>query len=220
MSTRLSHTDARGRVRMVDVGAKPETAREAVASAAVRMSTGTMALAMGEQIGQIAQSGQVGKENRAGTASGKVATKVSTKGSANGSAKGDVLATARVAAIAALKRTSDWIPLCHPVRLVGCEIDIQPDETLPGLRVRVTVRAFDRTGVEMEALVGASAAALTIYDMVKAVERGVEILNVRLEEKRGGRSGTWRRQPQSPVGQEVRGRRLTKKNSGRGQTRQ
>jgi cyclic pyranopterin phosphate synthase len=167
MSARLSHTDARGRVRMVDVGTKPETAREAVASAAVRMSTATLALAMG----------------RSGVASSGGA----------GAPKGDVLATARVAAIAALKRTSDLIPLCHPVRLVGSAVDIQEDESLPGLRVRVTARAFDRTGVEMEALVGAAAAALTIYDMVKGVERGVEILQVRLEEKRGGRTGAWQR---------------------------
>lgn len=109
--------------------------------------------------------------------------------------KGDVLATARIAAIAALKRTADWIPLCHPVRLVGTQVTLDPDPALPGITVRVTVRAFDRTGVEMEAMVGASAAALTIYDMVKGVERGVEILAVRLEEKSGGRSGTWRRRP-------------------------
>ncbi|MEO8213334.1 MAG: cyclic pyranopterin monophosphate synthase MoaC [Myxococcales bacterium] len=161
MAPRLSHTDARGRVRMVDVGAKDETNREAVASAAVRMAPATLALAMGEVGG--------------------------------GAPKGDVLATARVAAIAALKRTSDLIPLCHPVRLVGSAVEIERDDALPGLRVRVTARAFDRTGVEMEALVGAAAAALTIYDMVKGVERGVEIVSVRLEEKRGGRSGAWRR---------------------------
>src|SRR3990170_2123825 len=100
MSARLSHTDARGRVRMVDVGTKPETAREAVASAAVRMSTATLALAMG----------------RSGVAA------------SGGAPKGDVLATARVAAIAALKRTSDLIPLCHPVRLVGSAVDIQEDD--------------------------------------------------------------------------------------------
>jgi len=109
-------------------------------------------------------------------------------------AKGDVLATARIAAIAALKRTADWIPLCHPVRVVGTEVALEPTPALPGITVRVTVRAFDRTGVEMEAMVGASAAALTIYDMVKGVERGVEILAVRLEEKSGGRSGTWLRE--------------------------
>ena len=83
--------------------------------------------------------------------------------------KGDVLATARLAAIAALKRTADWIPLCHPVRVVGSDVDLTLDRALPGVRVRVTVRAFDRTGVEMEAMVGAAAAALTVYDMVKGV---------------------------------------------------
>jgi cyclic pyranopterin phosphate synthase len=107
--------------------------------------------------------------------------------------KGDVLSTARIAAIAALKRTADWIPLCHPVRVVGTDVTLEPDRRLPGVRVRVEVHAFDRTGVEMEAMVGAAAAALTVYDMVKGAERGVEISAVRLEEKRGGRSGHWRR---------------------------
>jgi cyclic pyranopterin phosphate synthase len=107
--------------------------------------------------------------------------------------KGDVLATARIAALAALKRTADLIPLCHPVRVVGTDVELEVDRRLPGVRVRVSVHAYDRTGVEMEAMVGASAAALTIYDMVKGAERGVEILAVRLEQKSGGRSGTWRR---------------------------
>jgi cyclic pyranopterin monophosphate synthase len=106
--------------------------------------------------------------------------------------KGDVFATARLAAIGALKRTADWIPLCHPVRVVGTDVTLAVDRRLPGVRVRVEVQAFDRTGVEMEAMVGASAAALTVYDMVKGVERGVVIGPVRLLEKRGGRSGTWR----------------------------
>src|SRR5688572_33080028 len=107
--------------------------------------------------------------------------------------KGDVFSTARLAGIAALKRTADWIPLCHPVRVVGTDVVLELDRRLPGVRVRVEVQAFDRTGVEMEAMVGAAAAALTIYDMVKGAERGVEIMAVRLEEKRGGRSGHWRR---------------------------
>ncbi len=108
--------------------------------------------------------------------------------------KGDVFATARLAAIGALKRTADWIPLCHPVRIVGTDVTLAVDAALPGVRVRVEVHALDRTGVEMEAMVGASAGALTIYDMVKGVERGVEIGPVRLEEKRGGRSGVWTRE--------------------------
>jgi cyclic pyranopterin phosphate synthase len=107
--------------------------------------------------------------------------------------KGDVLATARIAALAALKRTAELIPLCHPVRVVGSDVTLEIDRKLPGVRVRVEVHAFDRTGVEMEAMVGASAAALTIYDMVKGAERGVTIEAIRLEAKQGGRSGTWRR---------------------------
>jgi cyclic pyranopterin phosphate synthase len=107
--------------------------------------------------------------------------------------KGDVFSTARIAALAALKRTAELVPLCHPVRVVGTDVILEPDRRVPGVRVRVEVHAFDRTGVEMEAMVGAAAAALTIYDMVKGAERGVEIAALRLEEKRGGRSGAWRR---------------------------
>jgi cyclic pyranopterin phosphate synthase len=115
------------------------------------------------------------------------------RGGGKGGEKGDVLGTARVAGLAACKRTADLIPLCHPVRIVGTTVDVEPDPALPGIAIRVEVHAFDRTGVEMEAMVGASAAALTVYDMVKGVERGVEIRAVRLEEKRGGRSGVWKR---------------------------
>jgi cyclic pyranopterin phosphate synthase len=106
--------------------------------------------------------------------------------------KGDVFSTARIAALAALKRTAELIPLCHPVRVVGSDVTLRADPRLPGVRASVEVHAFDRTGVEMEAMVGAATAALTIYDMVKGVERGVVIGPVRLLEKRGGRSGTWR----------------------------
>src|SRR5204862_2258530 len=113
MGPRLTHTDARGQVHMVDVGPKPETARRAVASAAVKMAPATLALIVG---------------------AGPTAP-----------AKGDVLATARVAAIAALKRTAEWIPLCHPVRVVGTDVALEPDDRLPGIRVRVTVLAHDRT---------------------------------------------------------------------------
>jgi cyclic pyranopterin phosphate synthase len=108
--------------------------------------------------------------------------------------KGDVLATARLAAIMACKRTAELIPLCHPVRVVGTDVTFALDRRLPGVRVEVAVDAVDRTGVEMEAMVGATVAALTIYDMVKGVERGVEIGAVRLERKSGGRSGVWRRE--------------------------
>jgi cyclic pyranopterin phosphate synthase len=154
----LTHLDARGAVRMVGVGAKPETARRAVATAEVKMSAATLALVL--------------------------------KGD---SKKGDVLATARLAAVMACKRTADLIPLCHPVRVVGTDVSLTADRRLPGVRIQVTVDCVDRTGVEMEAMVGASVAALTIYDMVKGVERGVEIGGVRLVEKSGGRSGLWRR---------------------------
>jgi cyclic pyranopterin phosphate synthase len=107
--------------------------------------------------------------------------------------KGDVLAVARVAAITAVKKASELIPLCHPVRVSGVDVDLSLSESLPGVDVSVSVSAFDRTGVEMEAMVAASAAALTIYDMVKGVQRGVEIRHLQLEEKLGGRSGHWRR---------------------------
>jgi cyclic pyranopterin phosphate synthase len=157
---RLTHLDARGQARMVDVGEKPETTRAATASALVRMKPATLALI----------KSRTGAKN-----------------------KGDVLATARIAAIAAVKRTAELIPLCHPVRVVGTDVALTPDSKLPGVRIAVTVRAFDRTGVEMEAMVGAAAAALTVYDMIKGAERGVEIRAVRLEEKRGGRSGIWKR---------------------------
>jgi cyclic pyranopterin phosphate synthase len=116
---------------------------------------------------------------------------------AGGGEKGDVLGTARLAGIAALKRTSDLIPLCHPVRVVGSDVQLACDAALPGVRVTVKVHAFDRTGVEMEAMVGAATAALTVYDMVKGVERGVMITGVRLLEKRGGRSGHWTAGPVS-----------------------
>ena len=143
---------------MVDVGAKAETHRVAIAEAVVLMRPATLELVV--------------------SGSGK---------------KGDVLSTARIAALAALKRTSELIPLCHPVRVVGSDVTLSADPKLPGVRAVVEVHAFDRTGVEMEAMVGASTAALTIYDMVKAVERGVVIGPIRLLEKRGGRSGLWRR---------------------------
>jgi len=108
--------------------------------------------------------------------------------------KGDVLATARLAGIMAAKRTHELIPLCHPLNLsfVGVEIDV--DEALPGLRITTEAHLNGRTGVEMEALVAASVAALTVYDMCKAMDRGIEIDGVRLLEKAGGKSGHWRRE--------------------------
>jgi cyclic pyranopterin phosphate synthase len=110
---------------------------------------------------------------------------------ANALAKGDVLSTARLAGVSAAKRTSDLIPLCHPLRLDRVEVTAR----LSGRRVllRAEVSAFDRTGVEMEALTAVSVAALTVYDMVKAVDRSAEVLSVRLLEKSGGKSGPWTR---------------------------
>jgi cyclic pyranopterin phosphate synthase len=152
----LSHFDAAGAARMVDVGAKPETERVAIASGMVVM--------------EIATASAV----RAGTIG-----------------KGDVLGVARIAGIQAAKRTSDIIPLCHPLRLTGVDVDLRVANN--AVYIMATVRAFDRSGVEMEALAAVSAAALTIYDMCKAIDRGMVISEIRLDEKRGGKSGTWRR---------------------------
>lgn len=155
----LTHLDAEGRARMVDVGAKDVTDREAVASAVVRMEPATLALLRGGH-----------------------------------APKGDVLAVARVAGIQAAKKTPELIPLCHAIALTAVEVAfdwLEPD----GVRVEARARARDRTGVEMEALTAASVAALTVYDMLKAVDRGMRIEHVRLEEKRGGRSGHWQRVP-------------------------
>ena len=108
--------------------------------------------------------------------------------------KGDVIGTARIAGIMAAKRTHELIPLCHPIALSAIAIDIEPDDALPGLLVRATAKVADRTGVEMEALTAVALACLTIYDMAKAADRGMEVTAIRLVEKRGGRSGTWRRE--------------------------
>ncbi|HUH06083.1 MAG TPA: cyclic pyranopterin monophosphate synthase MoaC [Kofleriaceae bacterium] len=157
---RLSHFDAAGLARMVEVGAKRETAREAVATGRVLMARDTAR--------QIA-AGRVGK--------------------------GDVLGIARIAGIQGLKRTAELIPLCHPLRITGVDLDLTVDAGPgePGVTITARVRAFDRTGVEMEALAAVSLAALTIYDMCKAMDRGMRITEVRLEHKSGGKSGTWDR---------------------------
>jgi cyclic pyranopterin phosphate synthase len=109
--------------------------------------------------------------------------------------KGDVLGVARVAGIAGLKRTDELIPLCHPVRVTGVDLSFESrdDGDRPRIEIRATVHAFDRTGVEMEALTAVAVAALTIYDMCKAIDRGMRIVDVRLLEKRGGKSGAWTR---------------------------
>jgi cyclic pyranopterin phosphate synthase len=106
--------------------------------------------------------------------------------------KGDVLGTARIAGIQAAKRTHELIPLCHPLPITKVEIAIEPDRKLPGLVVHATVKVTGQTGVEMEALTAVSVACLTIYDMVKAAERGMRIEGIRLLEKSGGASGEWR----------------------------
>jgi cyclic pyranopterin phosphate synthase len=107
--------------------------------------------------------------------------------------KGDVRAVAEVAALMAAKRTAELIPLCHPVALDHIEVRAELDEGLPGVRIRAVTRATGRTGVEMEALTAAAVGCLTVYDMVKAADRGAEVVRVRLIEKSGGRRGTWRR---------------------------
>jgi cyclic pyranopterin phosphate synthase len=106
--------------------------------------------------------------------------------------KGDVIGTARIAGILAAKKTHDLIPLCHPLALTKISVDIEPDPALPGLRVSAFAKLEGKTGVEMEALTAVSVACLTIYDMGKAVDRGMRITDIRLEEKTGGRSGKWR----------------------------
>jgi cyclic pyranopterin phosphate synthase len=151
---KLTHFDDAGAARMVEVGAKPETARLAIAS------------------GRVAMAAQTAAAVRAGTIG-----------------KGDVLGVARLAAIQAAKRTSDWIPLCHPLRLTGVDVEIEVEDR--AVAIAVTVRAFDRSGVEMEALAAVAAAALTIYDMCKAIDRGMTLEGIALDEKRGGKSGTW-----------------------------
>jgi cyclic pyranopterin phosphate synthase len=110
--------------------------------------------------------------------------------------KGDVLGAARLAGIMAAKRTHSLIPLCHPLPITKVEIDIDPEHALPGFLVQATVKVTGQTGVEMEALTAVSVACLTVYDMVKAIEKGMRIEGIRLLEKTGGKSGTWRAEDQ------------------------
>ena len=138
--------------------------------------------------------------HRAATARGCVRMAAETLATvkARRAKKGDVIAVAELAGIQGAKRTADLIPLCHPLPLEAVEIDIAVDADLPGLVVTATARTFGRTGVEMEALVAVSAACLTVYDMLKAVDRGMTIGEVALLEKSGGRSGHWRREDAAP----------------------
>jgi cyclic pyranopterin monophosphate synthase len=132
--------------------------------------------------------------NRTAIAEGRVRMASSTLAAilAGDAKKGDVIGAARIAGIMAAKKTADLIPLCHPLRLSRVLVDITPDEGLPGLTVRALARCVGPTGVEMEALTAVSIACLTIYDMAKAIDRGMSIEAVRLVEKRGGKSGEWR----------------------------
>ncbi|MGH7263461.1 MAG: cyclic pyranopterin monophosphate synthase MoaC [Candidatus Rokuibacteriota bacterium] len=154
----MTHLDREGQARMVDVSAKPETAREARARLTVRMRPATLAAI------------------RAGTL-----------------AKGDVLAVARLAGIMAAKRTAELIPLCHPLRLTGIDVRFVLDRARSAVRVETAVRTVEKTGVEMEALTAAAGAGLAIYDMAKAIDRGMVLTDLCLVAKSGGRSGHWAR---------------------------
>jgi cyclic pyranopterin phosphate synthase len=151
---KLSHVDSEGHVKMVHVGDKEDSEREAVARGEVHMRADTLRL--------IAEEGLP---------------------------KGDVLTTAQLAGIMAAKRTSEIIPLCHPLLLNGIDVDFEIDEAASRVVITATVRTRGKTGVEMEALTAVSAAALTIYDMAKAVEKTMRITNIRLVRKHGGKSG-------------------------------
>jgi cyclic pyranopterin monophosphate synthase len=158
MSPSLSHLGRGGEANMVDVGAKADTERMAVAEGAVIMQAATLHTIL--------------------------------EGDAK---KGDVLGVARIAGIMAAKRTHELIPLCHPLLLTKVSVEIAPDEALPGLKVTALARVSGKTGVEMEALTAASVACLTIYDMAKAVDKGMVITGVRLVQKAGGSSGDFPR---------------------------
>jgi len=152
----LTHLDEQGRAQMVDVSAKSESVREAVASGRVLLSPVTVQLLRDNAV-----------------------------------PKGDVLGTARIAGILAAKRTSDLIPLCHPLPITSVTLDLTIVDT--GVEISATVRVTGKTGVEMEALTAVSVAALTVYDMVKVVDRNAIITDIRLEHKSGGKSGEWQR---------------------------
>ena len=155
---KLTHLDEEGRVRMVDVGSKPKSARRAVATGFVRMKPETVAAV---------------REQR--------------------TPKGDPLETARLAGIMAAKATASLIPLCHPIPVT--HVDVRAELADDGVRLEATASVEGRTGVEMEALTAVSVAALTVYDMCKAIDREMVIGEIRLEEKSGGRSGDYRRSP-------------------------
>ncbi len=153
-SDKLSHLDESGRARMVDVSAKPDTQRTAIARGEVHMRRETLDLV------------------RQGLMK-----------------KGDVLAIAQIAGVMGAKRTSELIPLCHPLPIHQVDVQLELDEGLPGVQIVATAVTVGKTGVEMEALTAVSVAALTVYDMIKAVEKTARIQNIRLVEKHGGQSG-------------------------------
>ncbi len=155
---RLTHVDAAGRSRIVDVSSKPPTARVAVARAVVTMRPETLKLIQANRV-----------------------------------AKGDVLTVAQVAGVMAAKRTAELIPLCHPLPLTDIDVVVAPEPKAGGVTVRATAKTVAQTGVEMEALVAAAVAALTVYDMCKGVDREMTIDRLRLVHKRGGRSGVYNR---------------------------
>jgi cyclic pyranopterin phosphate synthase len=154
-NNKLTHVDASGRPRMVDIGAKADTDRVAIAKGLVRMQSATF---------KLVQSG--------------------------GIAKGDVLTTAQLAGITAAKKTPDLIPLCHPILISNVSIEFTPDKANSTIGITAKVESTGKTGVEMEALTAVAVTALTIYDMCKAVDRGMKIENIRLVKKSGGKSGT------------------------------
>jgi cyclic pyranopterin phosphate synthase len=154
--TGLTHQDATGRARMVDVGGKAETMRTAVACGELHMSPATVAAL---------RSGRT--------------------------PKGDPLMVAQIAGVQGAKHTSSLIPLCHGIALTHVDVEFEIDDELPGVRAMATTRVVARTGVEMEALTAVSVALLTLYDMLKAVDRGMRIEGIRLVRKEGGRSGVW-----------------------------
>lgn len=156
MSDQLTHLDEQGAARMVDVGAKPDSERLAVASGTVYMKRETM---------RLIHDGAL--------------------------KKGDVLTVARIAGIMAAKRTSELIPLCHPVALTKIDVELTLDEDASAVRIKATARTIGKTGVEMEALTAVSVAGLTIYDMAKAVDREMRLSDIRLLEKRGGQHGDY-----------------------------
>jgi cyclic pyranopterin phosphate synthase len=139
--------------------------------------------------------------SRSATAEGRVVMRAETLALvlAGDAKKGDVLGTARLAGIMAAKRTHELIPLCHPLLLTKISVDLKPDATLPGIRVRATAKVSGQTGVEMEALTAVSVACLTIYDMVKAADKAMRIEGIRLLEKSGGKSGHWQADETDPA---------------------